>query len=349
MEHIMSLRSEIYEQPDVLRGLLDAGWADIERAAAAIREREIDYIYLAARGTSEHAGIYGQYVLGAYNGLPVALAAPSLFTIYGRPPRLGRALVVGVSQSGQSPDIIGVIEEANRQGALTLSITNDAGSPLAQAAAISLDVRAGAERAVAATKTYSAELLTLAMLSAALAGDEGRRAELQGVPDAVGAALQIEAAIAEAAASFRQMSHCVVLGRGYHFATALEWSLKLKELTYVVAERYSTAEFQHGPIAMIEPGFPVLAVATRDAGADDTSALLARLATERGARVLAISDDEATLAAASVGLALPSGVPSWLAPIVSIAPAQLFCNHLALARGFDPDAPRGLSKVTKTH
>ncbi|MEI7772834.1 MAG: SIS domain-containing protein [Chloroflexales bacterium] len=345
----MTLRSEIHQQPDVLRGLLAAGWADLERAAAAIRAREIDYIYLAARGTSEHAGIYGQYVLGAFNGLPVALAAPSLFSIYGRPPRLSRALVVGVSQSGQSPDIVGVLDEANRQGALTLSITNDPGSPLAQAAAISLDIRAGAERAVAATKTYSAQLLTLAMLSVALSGDSSRRADLDRVPDAVGAALQIEDAIASAAAGFSQMSRCVVLGRGYHFATALEWSLKLKELTYVVAERYSTAEFQHGPIALIEPGFPVLVVAPRDAGGDDTRALLSRLASERGAQVLAISDDEETLAAAGVGLRLPGGLPSWLAPIISIAPAQLFCYHLALSRGFDPDAPRGLSKVTRTH
>jgi glucosamine--fructose-6-phosphate aminotransferase (isomerizing) len=230
-----------------------------------------------------------------------------------------------------------------------MSVTNDASSPLARAAAISLDIRAGAERAVAATKSYSAQLLTFAMLSVALANDESRRAELARVPDAVGAALQIEDAVAEAAASFSQMSHCVVLGRGYHFTTALEWSLKLKELTYVVAERYSTAEFQHGPIALVEPGFPVLAVAPRDAGSDDISGLLAHLASERGAQVLAISDDDATLAAASVGLCLPGGLPSWLAPIISIAPAQLFCYHLALARGFDPDAPRGLSKVTRTH
>jgi glucosamine--fructose-6-phosphate aminotransferase (isomerizing) len=344
----MSLRSEIHQQPAVLRGLLDSGWADIERAAAAIRAREIDYIYLAARGTSEHAGIYGQYVLGAFNGLPVALAAPSLFTIYKRPPRLSRALVVGVSQSGQSPDIVGVLDEANRQGALTMSVTNDPSSPLAQAATISLDIRAGTERAVAATKTYSAQLLTFAMLAAALAGDASRRAELEAVPEAVGAALQIEGAIAKAAAEFSQMSHCVVLGRGYHFATALEWSLKLKELTYVVAERYSTAEFQHGPIALVEPGFPVLAVAPRDAGSDDIRALLSRLTTEHGAQVLAISDDDDILATAGMGLRLPGGLPSWLAPIISIAPAQLFCHHLALARGFDPDAPRGLSKVTRT-
>ncbi len=344
----MTLHSEIHEQPDVLRRLLENGRGAVDQVAAAIRQRNIDYVYLAARGTSEHAGIYGQYILGAFNGLPVALAAPSLFTIYERPPRLTRALVIGVSQSGQSPDIVAVLSEAKRQGALTLAITNAAASPLAQAADLSLDIMAGAERSVAATKSYSAQLFTLAMLSTALADDAARFDELARVPAAVAEALKLDGSIAEAAARFRFMAHCVVLGRGYHFATALEWSLKLKELTYVVAERYSTAEFQHGPIALIDPGFPVLAVAPHDAGAADTRALLRRLVVERGAELLTLSDDDETLAEASLGLRLPAGVPGWLAPIVSIAPAQLFCNHLALARGLDPDTPRGLNKVTLT-
>lgn len=344
----MTLHAEIHSQPDVLEHLLTNGAAAIEQVAAAVRAHDISYIYLAARGTSEHAGIYGQYVLGAYNGLPVALAAPSLFTVYERPPRLERALVVGVSQSGQSPDIVSVIAEAQRQGALTLAITNDAASPLAQAAELSLDIAAGPERAVAATKTYTAQLLTFAMLAAALADDDARRTELAHLPTAVRAALQTEEAISAAAQHYRAMASCVVLGRGFHFATALEWSLKLKELTYVVAERYSTAEFQHGPIALVEPGFPVLAVAPSDAGAAATRTLLQKLKDEHGADLLVLSDDAATLATAGVGIELPAGVPGWLAPIVSIVPAQLFCYHLALARGLDPAVPRGLSKVTRT-
>jgi glucosamine--fructose-6-phosphate aminotransferase (isomerizing) len=344
----MTLHAEIHSQPDILAGLLANGADAIERVAAAVRARDIAYVYLAARGTSEHAGIYGQYVLGAYNGLPVALAAPSLFTVYERPPRLERALVIGVSQSGQSPDIVGVISEAQRQGALTLAITNDAASPLAQAADLSLDIAAGPERAVAATKTYTTQLLTFAMLSAALANDATRRAELAQLPAAVRAALQVEEAIMLAAQHYRDMSSCVVLGRGFQFATALEWSLKLKELTYVVAERYSTAEFQHGPIALVEPGFPVLAVAPSDAGAAATRTLLQKLTTEHGADLLVLSDDAETLATANVGIPLPAGVPGWLAPIIGIVPAQLFCYHLALARGLDPATPRGLSKVTRT-
>lgn len=344
----MTLRDEILQQPAVLQELLETQMDAIARVAAAIRGRDIDYVYLAARGTSEHAGIYGQYILGAYNRLPVALAAPSLFSMYQRPPQLTRALVIGVSQSGQSPDIVGVIAEANRQGALTLVITNDPDSPLARAAAFTLHIKAGVEHSVAATKTYTAELMVFAMLSAVLAGDAAQIAELGRVSEAARQALEQEQQVAQAAQHFREMSRCVVLGRGYHFATALEWSLKLKELTYIVADRYSTAEFQHGPIAMIEPGFPVLAVAPSDPGAASVTELLAHLTHERGAQVLVLSDDEATLRAATIGLRLPAQVPPWLMPIVSILPAQLFCYHLTLARGLDSAAPRGLSKVTLT-
>lgn len=343
----MTLLAEIREQPQTLSKLLDKEASAVARVAAAIQAREIDYVYLAARGTSEHAGIYGQYVFGAFNGLPVALAAPSLFSVYQRPPRLRRALVMGVSQSGQSPDIVAVLEEAGRQGALTLAITNDAGSPLAASAALTLELQAGVEQAVAATKTYSAQLLLFAMLSAALSGDSEQAAALHQVPAAVDAALELNEAAAAAANELRAIRHCVVLGRGYHFASALEWSLKLKELAYVVAERYSTAEFQHGPIALVEPGFPVLVVAPRDEDSPALRELLARLR-ERGAPVLVLSNDAATLASASSGLALPSGLPPWLMPIVSAAPAQLFCYYLALARGLNPDEPRGLHKVTLT-
>lgn len=344
----MGLRDEIFEQPAVLEGLLAGQAGAVARAAEAIRARGVTGVYLAARGTSEHAGIYGQYLLGAFGGLPVALAAPSLFTVYGRPPRLVGNLVVGVSQSGQSPDIVAVVEEGRRQGALTLAVTNDPTSPLARAAELTLEISAGAERAVAATKTYSGELMLFAMLAAALEGGAARQDELRLVPAAARAALAIEDEVAAAAARFQTMGHCVILGRGYHFATAMEWALKLKELTYVVADRYSTAEFQHGPVAMVEPGFPVLAVAPSDPGHAAVHALLAELARDKGAEVLALSDDEATLAAASVGLRLPAGVPAWLMPIVSILPAQLFCHHLALARGLDPMTPRGLRKVTLT-
>ncbi len=186
------------------------------------------------------------------------------------------------------------------------------------------------------------------MLAAALTDADEHSAALRGVPAAVRQALALEGETERLAGRYRDMQQCVVLGRGYNFATAMEWSLKLKELTYTVAERYSTAEFQHGPIALIEPGFPVLVVAPRDAGHEDTLALLARLAGSHGADLLVLSDNEAALAHAAAGLHLPAGIAPWLTPLVSIVPAQLFCYHLALARGLDPMQPRGLSKITRT-
>ena len=260
----MALRDEIMEQPEVLQHWLDTQMDGVREIAATIRARNVEYVFLAARGSSDHAGVYAQYLLGSRNRLPVALAAPSLFTMYPGSPRLGNALVVGISQSGQSPDIVSVIAEGRRQGALTMAITNDTASPLAQAAELTQGVHAGPERAVAATKTYTTELLALAALSVAMAGSEkSDLAALAQVPAAARAALGLEAEAERIAREHRQMAHCVVLGRGYNYATAQEWALKLKEMAYVFTDVYSTADFLHGPIAVIEPGFPVLAVAPR--------------------------------------------------------------------------------------
>jgi glucosamine--fructose-6-phosphate aminotransferase (isomerizing) len=316
-----------------------------------IQERAVGYVFLAARGTSDHAGVYAQYVWGARNRLPVALAAPSLFTRYEEAPRLHDALVVGISQSGQSPDIVRVISEGRHQGALTLALTNDPASPLAQAADLTLALEAGEEQAVAATKTYTAELLAVAALSAALADAAGEATpppDLAALPAAVERALALDAEVGQIAARHQQMARCIVLGRGYHYATALEWALKLKELAYVLADAYSAADFQHGPIAVVERGFPVLAVAPAGAVLSDELALLGRLRDEYGAEVLVLSDDEAALALASSAVRLPAGVPEWVMPLVSIVPAQLYCYHLARAKGYDPDAPRTLHKVTRT-
>ncbi|MEA3342060.1 MAG: SIS domain-containing protein [Chloroflexota bacterium] len=344
----MGLKEEIFEQPETLQRLLDTQTAHVAHIARAIRQREVNYVFLAARGTSNNAGLYAKYLWGAFNQFPIALAAPSLFSIYDRPPALKNSLVVGISQSGQSPDIVSVLAEGKRQSAPTLAITNDAESPLAQAAEFVIDISAGAEKAVAATKTYTAQLLAIAMLSAALSEDGDRRAALQRPPEWVAQALALDATIAQAAERYRYMDQCVVLGRGYNYATASEWSLKLKELTYVVAEPYSSADFQHGPIAIVEPGFPMLAVAPGGAVYADMLALLSRLADKNQAELLVISDAEEALALGHTSLRLPSGVPEWLSPMVSIVPAQLFCYHLTRAKGYNPEAPRGLSKVTLT-
>jgi glucosamine--fructose-6-phosphate aminotransferase (isomerizing) len=340
------LRAEIREQPDVAEHLLVTGPPVLDAVAAEVRRRGIGLVVIAARGTSDHAAVYAQYVLGARNGLTVALAAPSLVTIYGASPRYGNALVIGLSQSGRSPDVVGVMAAARAQGALTLSITNDPASPLAMAAEHRMDLAAGEERSVAATKTYTAELLAVAMLSAAL-DDGGARAELAGVPQALAQALDAEGDALRIAADQAGLDRAVVLGRGFGYATAREWSLKLKEVAQLWADPYSAADFAHGPVALLDPGSAVFAnVAVgpaRDALLDPVRALIRDV----GADVLVLSDDPAARAVGRWSLVVPRQ-PEWLGPIAAIIPAQLHAMHLAIARGLDPERPRGLHKVTET-
>ncbi|MGA7730067.1 MAG: SIS domain-containing protein [Chloroflexia bacterium] len=347
----MTLHDEILEQPTVLARWLETQLDSVHRTADAIRAHHVEYVFLAARGTSDHAGVYAQYLWGSRNRLPVALAAPSLFTMYGETPRLEKALVVGISQSGQSPDIVSVIAEGRRQGAITLAITNDPGSPLSLAAEHTIDIHAGPEKAVAATKTYTATLIALAALSLALddRADKAGLEALRTVPGAVREALGQEEEAERIARLYANMGRCVVLGRGYNYATAQEWALKLKELAYVFADVYSTADFQHGPIAIIERGFPVLAVAPAGAVFSDQLALLRRLRDEYGAELIVVSDSEEARDLGHASISIPSGLPEWLTPIVGIVPAQLFSYHLTKARGYDTEQPRTLRKVTLTH
>ncbi len=346
----MTLADEIREQPAVLAGLLERAPA-IERIAAAVRARDVDHVVIAARGTSDHAAIYAQYLFGVRLGLPVGLATPSVVSLYGVEPRYRRALVMGISQSGASPDIVGVVAAARRQGAPTIALTNDPSSPLAAAAEHVVDMGAGPERAIAATKTYTAELLGLAILAAAWASPEGALAgdpALADVPAGVAAGLATEPAVAGVAAALGARNACVVVGRGFEYATAREWALKLKELAHVVADPYSAADFRHGPVALVDAGFPVLALAPSGRAAGDLEALLLRLRDELGADVVVVSDRDDLLALAGRPIRLVPGLPEHLAPIANIVPGQLYALHATRARGLDPDAPRHIAKVTRT-
>lgn len=339
------LEREIAEQPEVVARLLDREAERVARIAAALPP--FSYALIAARGTSDHAATYASYAWAALAGIPVALATPSLHTLYQAPPRLRDALVVGISQSGQSPDIVAVVEEGRRQGRPTLAITNDANSPLAAAADHVIELHAGAERSVAATKTYTAQLAVMAMLAVIWGGDQARAAELADLPEALAATLAGAAGVAARAERYRYMQHCVVLGRGYNYATAFELALKLKELTYVMADAYSSADFRHGPFATVSEGLPAILAMPTGATYADMRELAADLRA-RGAELLVISDDQAALDLATTPMPLPAGLPEWLSPVAAILPGQLFALHLTLARGLDPDQPRGLSKVTKT-
>ena len=345
----MTLHSEIFEQPERLASLLDKQKQTVLEIAKAIQSRNVQYAFLAARGTSDNAGRYANYLWGAKNQLPLALATPSLFTYYQSPPRLQNALVVGVSQSGQSPDIVSVLEEGRKQNCLTLAITNIPDSPLAKAADFVLDIQAGSEKAVAATKTYTTELMAIAMLSAALSNSDEQWNQLASVSEWASYVLKLDEQIAQMAERYRYMKNCVVLGRGFNYATAFEWALKLKELTYIIAEPYSSADFQHGPIAMVEGGFPILAVAPRGKVHSSMVEMLTRLRRDKNAELVVISDDAESLTLAQSPIQLPPQIPEWLTPLVSIIPAQLFACHLTTAKGYDTEKPRNITKVTETH
>jgi len=340
------LEAEIREQPQVLARLIEER-GRFEEIARVILRRAPKFVVLVARGSSDNAARYAQYLFGARNGLAVALATPSLFTLYGRSPRLEDSLVLAISQSGQSPDIVAVVEEGRRQGALTVALTNDRSSPLASAAEHALPLLAGPERSVAATKTYTASLMAMALVSAALEGDGEGMAQLAAVPRIVQGVLETEATIRQAAAAHANTQACVVISRGYNYATAFEIALKLKELTYVLAEPYSSADFFHGPVALVEGGFLVIAILPEGPVGRELTGMV-RTLRERGAEVVGISSDPESLALVQHPIALPAGVAEWISPMVTVVPGQIFALGLALAKGIDPDRPRTLSKVTLT-
>ena len=344
----MSLLEEIREQPDTLARVVERGRAAVEAAAAEIRAAEPEFIVIAARGTSDHAATYAQYVFGIRHGLATALASPSIVSLHGADLRVERALVVGISQSGASPDVAAVVESARRRGAVTLAITGDPGSALGRSAGRVLELHAGAETAVAATKTYTAELTLIAMLSAALNGSAADWLALGTLGAAAATALGEEREAARIAADQAALPRAFVLGRSYGYATAKEWALKLKELTYLPADPYSTADFMHGPLALVSREDVVFAAATAGEGGVDVRQTVEKLVRDHSVRVLLLSDDAEHGASATWSLRAPAGLPEWLAPIPAIVPAQLHAYHLARARGLDPDAPRSISKVTLT-
>ena len=342
-----TLDREIREQPDALTRLLEKGRPRVEEIAAAINTYRPRFVVIAARGSSDNAARYGEYVFGAHNRLTVALATPSLFTRYDASPSLEGALVIGISQSGQSPDVVAVLDAAREQKAVTVAVTQDPGSPLARAAAWCLPLQAGEEKAIAATKTYTNQLLAMAMLSAALSGSKERWDELAAIPAEVEDAIRLNGDLEDAADRFKYVSRLVVIGRGYNYATACEIALKIKETSYAMADPYSPADFQHGPVAMLDQHLPLFLVAPESRVDEDVDKILA-IGRQRKADVIAVSDRDEVLSVAKAPLRLPSGIPEWLTPIVAVVPGQLWAQAFAVARGFHPDAPRGLSKVTLT-
>ncbi len=339
---------EIREQPSALERTLQAERGPIE----ALRERLFRHpprmILLAARGTSDNAAQFGRYLLEITTGIPVTLAAPSIFTLYNAPYRFDGALVVGISQSGESTDTNLVVERARASGAPTVAITNEPASTLARIAEHVFLVHAGREQSVAATKTYTGQLLMLYLLAYAI-GANIALDDLARVPEWAARALELQTEIAGRVDRYREMERAVVVGRGLNYATAFEFALKLMETCYVVAERFSSADFLHGPIAMVEAAFPAFLFAPAGVTWPGLREMIEKLI-DLQAETLLITDaaNPEALGFTDRAVALPVALPELYTPIPYIIPAQLFAAHLAAAKGLDPDRPRTLSKITRT-
>ena len=338
------MAKEIAEQPEVLARILDEGLPQIRQVAAQIKAAGPRFVVFAARGTSDHAALYAKYLFEILLGWPAGLASPSTMTAYGAKPDLHDVLFVGVSQSGGSPDLVGSLRTARECGALTLAVTNAPGSPLAEQAQLHIDVCAGSEKAVAATKSYTAELLALYLLVDALRDGDGSAA--RGLVDATSRVVSGAEQVRSVAARFAGVERLVVTGRGYSYPTAREAALKLMETSYVAAQAFSGADLLHGPMAMLQDGSAVIAIAAGGVSGQAIAPVLDRLV-ELGTNLVVVGNALDTDTA--VGrLALPAGLPEELSPIVEIVPLQMLARELAVIGGHDPDAPRGLRKITET-
>ena len=337
------MAAEIAEQPATLARLLDDGQPALRQVADAVRRHDPRFVLLAARGTSDHAALYAKYLIENRFGLPAGLVSPSTLTVYDSQPAYDGVLWIAVSQSGGSPDLVESTQRAREGGALTIAVTNAPGSPLANAADLHVDVMAGPERAVAATKSYTSELLALWLLVDAWAGGSGEAARV--IPERAQAVVDRGEGLA-VAPRYRFVERLVTTGRGYAYPTAREAALKLMETSYLAAHAFSSADLMHGPLAMIDEDRPVIAVVPFGAGGAAMQPVLDRLA-ERGADVL-VEGDTSRAPSAAASIWLPDDVAEDLAPIVQIIPLQQLAYAMAIARGYDPDAPRGLRKVTET-
>ncbi|MFE5585937.1 SIS domain-containing protein [Kitasatospora sp. NPDC056531] len=338
------MAAEMAEQPAVLQRILDEGAPKIRDIAAQIAARSPRFVLLTARGTSDNAALYAKYLIEILLGKPAGLTSMSTTTAYGAKPDLTDVLVITVSQSGGSPDLVASTKAAREAGAITLAVTNNPGSPLAEVSEFHIDVLAGPEKALPATKTYTAELLALYLLVEGLRGGDGSAA--RELPALAAGVLSRQAEVKALAERYRFAQRLVITSRGYGYPTAREAALKLMETTYIPATPFSGADLLHGPLAMVDNVSPVIAIVPDGKGGEALQPVLDRLR-GRGADLVVIGQ-QAQVDAASAGFALPAGVPEEVQPILEIMPLQHLAYEVTIARGQDPDAPRALAKVTET-
>lgn len=338
------MEKELRESPFRMEESRKANEETILAAAKEISRRKIGFVVLAGRGSSDNAGNYFKYLCETVTGIPVALAAPSVVTLYGGKLDLSHALTLGISQSGEAEDVLAVLERARDQGGLTLTLTNHPESPMAKIADFHLDLKAGEEKSVAATKTFLLEMYLLARLVLAMSGDPVLESGLSGLPGVLEDTLLLKAEISGHSALLVEAGGCYVLGRGFHNAIAHEIALKFQETAYLQALGYSTSDFHHGPFAMVDGKTPVLLLAPGDETMPGSLEMIEKLR-ETGTPVLAFTDEPSLPVPDRI--LLPKVHP-YLAPFVTVLAGQMFAFDLSLKRGNDPDRPRNLKKVTVT-
>ena len=342
------MEKEIFEQPSVLTAIRGENESELHRLTLALEEKKPSLVYFAARGTSDHASMYAGYLLGIYKGIPSALSLPSVVTLYDGMLCLKDALVIGVSQSGKAADVLDVIKRANRDGAITVAVTNDPASPMAQQAAFRLSCAAGEEVSVAATKTFTSQMYVLAMFVAQWSRNSALCETLEKVPKALEVAIhcfsdQLERVIQR----YRYMRDGFVLARGTSYPIALEAALKLQETNYVRMKGYAISDFYHGPLAQIEQGTPVMLFAGKGPCYSNALEILQKL-DEIGAEVILVSDNAELTAGRDLSFSIPDLGSDAGSPFLFAAFAQMFACRLSMVKGLDPDAPRNLKKVTIT-
>lgn len=339
--------NEIKEEPMVVENCINRNLGIISEIVEEIKRSDINSIMIAARGTSDHAAVYAKYIIEINLGIPVALAAPSVFTVYGKKLKLDKTLVIGVSQSGKAADALEVLKAANEAGALTVSITNFKDSPLAKEARYHLDCSAGVEKSVAATKTFLAQITLLATLTAVWAEDKALLEEIKKIPLGIEEIIKNSAYISDRVQRYRYMEECFVMARGVNYAIALESALKIQETCYVRAKAYATSDFYHGPYAMIERNTPVIVYAPDGPSQSDVKEMIVKLKGS-GAELIIISNNQELQELADCFFAIPATSNDVLSPFYNAVIAQIFACNLSLAKGLNPDNPRELNKVTIT-
>ena len=344
---MVQMWEEICEQSEVLKKCTDYNRETIASLVKELVTREVDMAFIAARGTSDHAGIYGKYIMEYYKGLPAALAAPSIVTIYQRKMTLKDKLVIGLSQSGRAEDVLEVIKCGNESGAITVSITNDLNSPLAREARYHLFCNTGLEKSVAATKTFITEMLLLALLVAEWSGDESLKQGLDELPGNISSIFEEKDNIISKVQRYRYMNECFVLARGINYPIAMEAALKIQETCYIHAHAYPTSDFHHGPFAMIEKDMPVMVYAPKGPSFKNTYEMMEKIKSLE-AELIVVSNDSRALGMGNSSFRIPETCNDAISPFYNVVIAQMFACQLALAKGLNPDAPRGLHKITIT-